>query len=439
MSDTVIKVENLFKEYRLGTIGHGTLRHDLASWWANLRGKDDPNSLITKTAPSAPAGHLPSLRGEGKKDVEELKQHFLALNDVSFEVKAGDVLGVIGRNGAGKSTLLKILSRVTAPSAGTIKAKGRMASLLEVGTGFHPELTGRENIYMNGALLGMRRYEIARKMDEIVAFAELEKFIDTPVKRYSSGMYVKLAFSIAAHLDAEILVMDEVLAVGDATFQKKCLGKMDDVAKNQGRTVLFVSHNMGAVSSLCSRAIVLDTGMLLADSKISEAIGLYLLNSRKKDLHDWYGVAGDENLRILHTWIKNFGNTENTQTDSDIEIGVEIEVLKPIYGLIAGIIVFSEYGYEIAYLLHDDLDNKEIETVSPGKYIKRFVIPKNTLAEGTYKIEFDIGIHMKERIIKDEGSLWFEIENVNGIGKKYPLSRRQGWTSLFRPEFVRRI
>lgn len=267
MSDTVIKVENLFKEYRLGTIGHGTLRHDLASWWANVRGKDDPNSLITARLDTTRSSSDSSQKNRietkarhsasGKKDQEELKQHFLALNDVSFDVKAGEVLGIIGRNGAGKSTLLKILSRVTAPSAGTIKIKGRMASLLEVGTGFHPELTGRENTYMNGAILGMRRHEIAKKMDEIVAFAELEKFIDTPVKRYSSGMYVRLAFAIAAHLDAEILVMDEVLAVGDATFQKKCLGKMDDVAKNQGRTVLFVSHNMGAVEQLCKSAILL--------------------------------------------------------------------------------------------------------------------------------------------------------------------------------------
>jgi lipopolysaccharide transport system ATP-binding protein len=241
---TVISVENLSKTYHLGQIGTGTFSRDLEVWWAKMRGKPNPLLRIGQS-------------DHGNRDGEEL----WALQDVSFKVEQGEVLGIIGRNGAGKSTLLKILSRVTAPTSGKVKVKGRIASLLEVGTGFHPELTGRENIYLNGAILGMKRNEIDRKFDEIVDFSGVKKFIDTPVKRYSSGMYVRLAFAVAAHLEPEILVVDEVLAVGDAEFQKKCLGKMGDVAK-EGRTVLFVSHNMAAVSSLCNKGMVLRNGMV---------------------------------------------------------------------------------------------------------------------------------------------------------------------------------
>lgn len=255
---TVISVENLSKSYRLGQIGSGTFSNDLKLWWAKARGKPNPLLKIGE------ADH-------GNRDGEEL----WALRDVSFTVQQGEVLGIIGKNGAGKSTLLKILSRVTAPTTGKIKVKGRVASLLEVGTGFHPDLTGRENVYLNGAILGMNRKEIARKFDEIVDFAEVEKFIDTPVKRYSSGMYVRLAFAVAAHLDPEILVVDEVLAVGDARFQKKCLGKMGDVAK-EGRTVLFVSHNMAAVSSLCSQCLLLDKGQVETSGETGSVINSYL-------------------------------------------------------------------------------------------------------------------------------------------------------------------
>lgn len=241
---TVIRVENLSKSYRLGTIGTGTFFRDFERWFARVRGKPDPYARIGE------ADH-------GNRDGDEV----WALRDVSFEVEQGEVLGIIGRNGAGKSTLLKILSRVTAPTSGQIKVKGRVASLLEVGTGFHPELTGRENIYLNGAILGMTREEVRRKLDEIVDFAGVETYIDTPVKRYSSGMYVRLAFAVAAHLEPEILVVDEVLAVGDAEFQKKCLGKMSKVARG-GRTVLFVSHNMGAIQSLCKSVIWIHNGHL---------------------------------------------------------------------------------------------------------------------------------------------------------------------------------
>lgn len=257
MDEIAIKIEHVSKEYRLGAIGGGTLRGDLQSWMARLKGKEDPNSKI------------------GSDAVAHMGEKFLALDDVSFTVRKGEALGIIGHNGAGKSTLLKLLSRVTAPTEGTISYNGRIASMLEVGTGFHPELTGRENVYMNGAILGMTKAEISRKFDQIVEFAEMEKFIDTPVKRYSSGMYVKLAFAVAAHLDSEIMVMDEVLAVGDMKFQQKCLGKMGDAAGSEGRTVLYVSHNMNTIRQLCTRCIVLDHGKLIFDGNVEKAIEIY--------------------------------------------------------------------------------------------------------------------------------------------------------------------
>ncbi len=259
MENIAIKIENVSKEYRLGAIGGGTLRGDIQSFWAKIRHKEDPNAII----------------GE-EKDGLSKGDKFMALNGVSFEVKKGEALGIIGHNGAGKSTLLKLLCRVTAPTDGKISYDGRIASMLEVGTGFHPELTGRENVYMNGAILGMTKAEIDEKFDEIVKFAEMEKFIDTPVKRYSSGMYVKLAFSVAAHLDSEIMIMDEVLAVGDMAFQKKCLDKMRDAAQLEGRTVLYVSHNMNTIRQLCDRCIVLSKGKVIFDGNVEDAIEVYM-------------------------------------------------------------------------------------------------------------------------------------------------------------------
>lgn len=257
--EPIIEICNVTKEYRLGTIGGTTLNAELQSFLAKLRGKEDPNKKIGTR--------------EGKAG-----ERFLALDGVSFSVAPGEAVGIIGHNGAGKSTLLKLISRVTAPSEGEIRLRGRVASMLEVGTGFHPELTGRENVYLNGAILGMTKREIDAKFDEIVDFAEMRQFIDTPVKRYSSGMYVKLAFSVAAHLDSEIMIMDEVLAVGDAKFQNKCLGKMSDAATNSGKAVLYVSHNMGTIQRLCTRCIVLDHGRVIFDGPVDDAIGLYLSN-----------------------------------------------------------------------------------------------------------------------------------------------------------------
>lgn len=266
MSNITIKVENLSKAYQLGEIGTGTLSRDLERYWARLRGKEDPFLRIGET---------------NDRNAKGTSNIVWSLKDLNFEIEQGDAIGIIGRNGAGKSTLLKILSRVTAPSRGSVKIKGRIASLLEVGTGFHPELTGRENIFLNGAILGMRKAEIERKFDEIVDFAGVERYIETPVKRYSSGMYVRLAFAVAAHLESEILIVDEVLAVGDAEFQKKCLGKMSEVSKGQGRTVLFVSHNMASINALCKKGMVLNNGIASPVRSIKEAVESYtgLLNT----------------------------------------------------------------------------------------------------------------------------------------------------------------
>jgi lipopolysaccharide transport system ATP-binding protein len=261
MSDTIIEVNNVSKQYRLGQVGTGTLSHDINRWWYKIRGRQDPYLKIGE---------------ENDRTAMSDNQYVWALKDIDFKVKKGEVLGIIGRNGAGKSTLLKILSRTTTPTNGTIKLKGRVASLLEVGTGFHPELSGRDNIFLNGAILGMTKTEIRRKFDDIVDFAGVERYIDTPVKRYSSGMYVRLAFAVAAHLDQEILIVDEVLAVGDVEFQRKCLGKMKDVSDKEGRTVLFVSHNMQAVKQLCNNCIILRNGRLADIGDVTSTVNNYL-------------------------------------------------------------------------------------------------------------------------------------------------------------------
>ncbi|MGA1980106.1 MAG: ABC transporter ATP-binding protein [Sedimentisphaerales bacterium] len=324
MPETVIKVEGLSKQYRYGVIGHGTLYKDIESWWARFRGKEDPNMRITEDIG-------PGIDGEW----------FWALRDISFDVQQGEVLGIIGRNGAGKSTLLKILSRVTTPTKGVVKIKGRVASLLEIGTGFHQELTGRENIYLNGAILGMTKAEIKSKFDDIVDFSGLEKFIDTPVKRYSSGMYVRLAFAVAAHLEPEILLVDEVLAVGDVEFQKKCLGKMEDVAK-EGRTILFVSHNMAAIRNLCQRTILIDKGELLMDSATSQVVAHYLNQNlvkgavaSKADIErrmDGRIRRGNPFLRLCEVAVLDKSGLPRQlfHSDEDIIASITFECLQPV-------------------------------------------------------------------------------------------------------------
>jgi lipopolysaccharide transport system ATP-binding protein len=294
--NTAIKIQNLSKQYRLGLVGTGTLSHDLKRWWTmNVLGKEDPYLKV---------GDVNVRESKGQSD------YVWALKDINLEIEQGDVVGIIGKNGAGKSTLLKILSRVTKPTTGTIQYRGRIASLLEVGTGFHPEMTGRENIYMNGAIMGMTRHEITRKLDEIVAFAGVERYIDTPVKRYSSGMTVRLGFAVAAHLEPDILVVDEVLAVGDAEFQKKAIGKMQDVSREGGRTVLFVSHNMAAVQKLCETGIVLQNGGIKYIGDIENAIQHYLKEvTSVKYLKNFKERKGSG--RVILQGIKAFGEKEN--------------------------------------------------------------------------------------------------------------------------------
>ena len=317
MEEIAIKIEHVSKQYRLGAIGGGTLQGDLQSWWARVRGKEDPNSKI--------GADTNLVRG----------QRFLALDDISFEVKKGEAVGIIGHNGAGKSTLLKLLSRVTAPTSGTISYNGRIASMLEVGTGFHPELTGRENVYMNGAILGMTKAEIDKKFDQIVEFAEMEKFIDTPVKRYSSGMYVKLAFSVAAHLDSEIMVMDEVLAVGDMKFQQKCLGRMGDAANSEGRTVLYVSHNMNTIRQLCKRCIVMDHGRIIFDGDTETAISIYMQNNAEMKLsYDCLGKRPykdlDERIKIDEIRFLNKEELPIYDSGEKISLNIRYKANKPV-------------------------------------------------------------------------------------------------------------
>jgi lipopolysaccharide transport system ATP-binding protein len=286
MSDIAIKIENLSKAYQLGDFSTGTLSRDIDRWWARIRGKEDPFLKI---------GEANDRSIKGTSDI------VWSLKNINLEINQGDAIGIIGKNGAGKSTLLKVLSRITSPTQGNIKIKGRIASLLEVGTGFHPELTGRENIYLNGAILGMRKKEITRKFDEIVDFSGVERYIDTPVKRYSSGMYVRLAFAVAAYLESEILIVDEVLAVGDAEFQKKCLGKMNDVSKGEGRTVLFVSHNMGSVAQLCTKTVLLEHGNIIKHDYTNKVIDYYLRSS--KESHEGYkGIIADKDITIIEAY-----------------------------------------------------------------------------------------------------------------------------------------
>ena len=371
---TVIKIENLYKEYRLGVIGHDTLYRDLQSLWAKIRGKEDPNSLI------------------GSAKNVYLGENILALNDINLEVKAGEVLGIIGRNGAGKSTLLKVLSRVTAPTKGCIKVKGRVASLLEVSTGFHSELTGRENIYLNGAINGMNSKEVSHKLDQIVDFSGVEQFLDTPVKRYSSGMHVRLGFSVAAHLEPEILVVDEVLAVGDVDFQKKCLGKMDSVAK-EGRTILFVSHQMQAINNLCHRVVLLDQGKISHDGNTGEMVSIYLKNSTKPEnyimLNERKDRHGIGQIRWVDTWI------ENTRHEKlNIVISGEDFFITGVFEVLSAIpspkltFAFALYNHKAEQLT--DLTNKSINKIFSidGKlkiqYKVRTRIKRAPLTNGLY-------------------------------------------------------
>ena len=380
-----VAVENVTKKYRLGTIDSNSLQADVARWWARMRGRPDP---------------LRKLHDEHHE--RRVGNEFWALNDVSFEVKEGEVVGVVGRNGAGKSTLFKILSQVTAPTAGRVTLRGRVASLLEVGTGFHPELSGRENVFLNGALLGMTKAEIARNFDAIVAFSECEEFIDTPVKRYSSGMYVRLAFAVAAHLESEILIIDEVLAVGDSAFQKKCLGKMHEIGE-QGRTVLFVSHSMESVTRLCNRAILLRDGELALQGPVEKVADAYLSASRStlpaRVWDDDETAPGNDIVRLRSIHVRS-DNDAALVVDirKPISIQLEYEVLQGGSCLVPNIQLSDAAGV-LAFISHD-CDPEWLGRPRPaGRYVTTCLIPGNLLAEGTFSAGIAILSHIPSAIL----------------------------------------
>lgn len=357
---------------------------------------------------------------------------FWALKEIDLEIKKGEVVGVIGRNGAGKSTLLKILSRITEPTNGRIELFGRVGSLLEVGTGFHPELTGRENIYLNGAILGMRKSEITRQFDAIVDFAEVEKFLDTPVKRYSSGMYVRLAFAVAAHLNPEILIVDEVLAVGDAEFQKKCLGKMKDVACS-GRAVLFVSHQFESIRKLCSRAVLLSQGSVAVDGAVDTVMDHYATNvSRLPD--EWVGCIADDFLAIERVRIFQSENETSFFTTNVVSLEIEFRCLSAIPNIALGITILSEHGTEILYSHIDDNWPHPIGKLETGSYRAIFSIPPETLASGKYHVAIDAGIQcLTSTTDRLNPIISFDLINRDGPGRWHANARGRGFTSLCRP------
>jgi lipopolysaccharide transport system ATP-binding protein len=372
----VIKVENISKLYRLGQVGTGSIFHDVNRWWHGVRGKEDPYMRVGEENDR-------TKKGEG--------DYVWALKDINFEVAQGEVLGIIGRNGAGKSTLLKILSRTTAPTTGSIKVKGRIASLLEVGTGFHPELSGRDNIFMNGTILGMTRTEIKSKFDEIVEFAGVARYLDTPVKRYSSGMYVRLAFAVAAHLESEILIVDEVLAVGDAEFQKKCLGKMKDVSEKQGRTVLFVSHNIDSVVKLSKKIIVLNRGKISSLNGTGNTSMEYLRGAYEMRAFYEYKFKYLDKLVIEKIWVENSGGNTAHQIDvtEDFYLNMAYEVLSPDLKIFHGINVYNELGAHV-FSNHDLDPGYRVNHRECRKYVTRCRIPANFLNEGIFLISFAI-------------------------------------------------
>ncbi len=413
MSDPIICVENVSKAYRLGQFSSRTLSDDLKVWWAKARGKPNPLLKIGQEAHDNTEGEV-----------------LWALRDVNFEVERGTVLGIIGKNGAGKSTILKILSRVTAPTSGQVQVWGRIASLLEVGTGFHPELTGRENIYLNGAILGMKRREIDRKFDEILDFSEVEQFIDTPVKRYSSGMYVRLAFAVAANLDPEILVVDEVLAVGDAEFQRKCLGKMSDVAQ-QGRTVLFVSHNMSAVLRLTQESIVLERGRLALRAPTPEAVDYYLSagNSRAgeriwEDHEIPLGAAPFRPvaLRLLN---KKGEVVETVRSVESFSVEMEYALSTPVTGLRIGLYLNSARGEQILTTFDTDDSHRyeKYTSRSAGRYISRCQIPQDWLNDGRYILGVNASSYRIRRYFMDEQALAFNVDASGAPGMQWAEPR----------------
>lgn len=402
MKDIILKAENISKQYRLGQVGTGTLSHDLNRWWHRVRGKEDPYLKIGET---------------NDRSTKGTSEYVWALQDINFEVERGEVLGIIGKNGAGKSTLLKILSKVTAPTTGSIKSRGRIASLLEVGTGFNGEMTGRENIFLNGAILGMTKKEIASKLDDIIEFSGCERYIDTPVKRYSSGMTVRLAFAVAAFLEPEILIVDEVLAVGDAEFQKKAIGKMQDISKGEGRTVLFVSHNMAAVKSLCTRGVVLEHGKVVFEGGINDSINNYLVTNSGFDSVWTRSEKIDSDVFFEKVTIKNSRGIDSSfiATGEDFVIEMLLTVNEIVKGSTVSIKFVNMEGISVFTTSLNDFCN--IEEMVKGKYKLVANISKNILMPGAYNLTIASFISRKKLYHLIENQLSVNIEDF-GIKKK---------------------
>jgi lipopolysaccharide transport system ATP-binding protein len=401
MSDIAIKVEDVSKMYRLGALSSGSLVSDVNRFIAKARGKEDPYSVI----------------GTNDRTTKGNSEFVWSLRDIHFDIKRGDAVGIIGRNGAGKSTLLKILSRVTAPTTGSIKIKGRVASLLEVGTGFHPELSGRDNIFMNGVILGMSRNEIKTKFDEIVDFAGVEKYIDTPVKRYSSGMYVRLAFAVAAHLEPDILIVDEVLAVGDAEFQRKCLGKMQDVNNKEGRTVLFVSHNIASIKALCSKGILLTNGNLSLNSNIEDVIHEY---QNQYNTHNTFktktifpnAIEKDAQFnKIELIGEKDIHDRLEFDVFEQLWLHVHITVRKELTGT-TPILCFKRDGSDLSWSFASDVDEHILDSITPGEYCYRIKLP-TPLKKGIYSCELRIGKLRVADLDRVEDAVVFSIEDYS--------------------------
>lgn len=406
-NDIAIKVEGLSKYYKLGVINNGTLFRDMQSWWARVRGKDDPHAKI------------------GSK-YDPTKEGFWALKDLNFEIKKGDRVGIIGHNGAGKSTLLKLLSQITAPTEGSIKINGKIASLLEVGTGFHPEMTGRENIYMNGAILGMSHDEIDKKVNDIIEFSEIGEHIDTPVKRYSSGMYVRLAFAVAAHLDSDILIADEVLAVGDAAFQKKALGKMNELSAGEGRTVLFVSHNMAQVKNLCNKGIVLEKGRVLRyDDDIQNSIKYYLYGEISENVNNvihWENDGTKGNAYFRPNTIDLISSDKNITASSDLQIKLDYTIEEPASNLAFEFFIYTAETNQLVFSV-SPFYSIEGFVAKKGRHVAICKLPKNFLNDMRYRVELQAHLFCQR---------WVLEPNVSSPNLYFYVNSKKNYTPFLR-------
>lgn len=412
MSDTVISVENVSKLYRLGEVGTGSLAHDVNRWWHRLRGKDDPYLKVGQVNDRTQAAKDPATKKSPAED------WVYALKDINFDVKRGEVLGIIGRNGAGKSTLLKILSRVTTQTTGHIKIKGRIASLLEVGTGFHPELTGRENIFLNGAILGMRRAEIAAKFDEIVEFSGCTRYIDTPVKRYSSGMYVRLAFAVAAHLEPEILIVDEVLAVGDAEFQKKCIGKMKSVSEEFGRTVIFVSHDLESIAKLTKRSLLLSNGKAISLAETRTVISEYLRPSKQNDQsYSTPKITNGPQIRNVTIQTSSPGNIQHNL--DQITFTFHIFTPRPLKGAFLSFQIVDSKERNFSHIHLSDTEHPFCREA--GLFKLSCTVPKLRLYMGDYSLKVYFSDSRGQEMYETLGNICpFKVTMFNTLRPEYP-------------------